>query len=119
MKKMVLTVVAAMAMTIGYAKTEKTQFVEHNNRYELNFDMRRLAVKLGLTDFQMEAVQTIHDTYNAEVAEASHARRFQRGAMLHEALDKDVRNMRRVLDDKQYNTYMMLLGTTLRNKRLQ
>lgn len=118
MKKMVLTVVAAMVMTIGYAKTEKTQAVQNNNRYELTFDMRRLAVKLGLTFDQMEAVETIHNIYNDEVAEAANARRFERGALLHEALVKDVRSMRHVLDDKQYDTYMMLLGTTLHNKHL-
>jgi hypothetical protein len=31
---------------------------------------------------------------------------------------KDAKQMQRVLNDKQFDTYMMLLGVTLRNKGL-
>lgn len=113
---MVLTVVAVMTMTLGFAKTHHKPAMASTDRFELTFDMRRLAAKLDLTADQMEAVKAINDNYNNEVAEAATARRFERAAMIDRAVRKDVRSMRYVLNDKQYNTYMQLFGTTLRNQ---
>ena len=42
--------------------------------------------------------------------------RFERRAKVHQAVGKDVHQMKRVLDDKQFRTYMLLLGTTLHNR---
>ena len=120
MKKMILTVVAVMTVTFGFAKTESTNnVVKNNDKYELNIDMRRLAEKLDLTFEQMEAVQTIHDNLNEDMAEAATAHHFERMAIMEKAIRKDVRHMRNVLNDKQYRTYMVLLGTTLNNKRMR
>ena len=46
MKKIVLTVVAAMTMTFGYAKTQNTTAVKNVDNYGITFDMRRLAGKV-------------------------------------------------------------------------
>ena len=117
MKKMILTVVAVMTVTFGFAKTENTNSVNNNDKYELNIDMRRLAEKLNLTYEQMEAVQTIHDNLNEDMAEAATAHRFERMAIMDKAIRKDVHNMRNVLNDKQYRTYLTLLGATINNNR--
>ena len=116
MKKIVLTVVAAMTMTLGYAKTENATTVDKVNNYGITFDVRRLAVTLDLTNDQMEAVKVISDNLNEDLASAATARRFERHALIHEALRKDVHNMRNVLNDKQFDTYMKLLGATLHNR---
>ena len=117
MKKMILTVVAVMTVTFGFAKTENTNSVNNNDKYELNIDMRRLAEKLDLTYEQMAAVQTIHDNLNEEMAEAATAHHFERMAIMDKAIRKDVHNMRNVLNDKQYRTYLTLLGATINNNR--
>jgi len=114
---MILTVVAVMTVTFGFAKTENTNSVNNNDKYELNIDMRRLAEKLDLTYEQMEAVQTIHDNLNEDMAEAATAHRFERMAIMDKAIRKDVHNMRNVLNDKQYRTYLTLLGATINNNR--
>ena len=116
MKKIILTVAAAMVMTLGYAKTQKTNAVKNADNYSITFDLRRLAVTLDLTDYQMEAVRVISDNLNDDLASAAAARRFERPALFHKAIEKDARNMRYVLNDKQYETYMKLLGATLQNK---
>lgn len=126
MKKVILTVVAVMTFTLSFAEnsTEKdaaffgrrTVNVEN---YDMSFDMRRLAAKLDLTADQMEAVQVIQDNFNTEMQSAATATRgFERRHLVHEAVRKDARQMQRVLNDKQFGTYMMLLGTTLQNKGL-
>ena len=120
MKKIILTVVAAMTMTFGYAKTENKQAVVNNvERYDMSFDVRRLADKLQLTSEQMEAVEAISSSLNTELAAASQAKGFDKRVQYEKAIRKDVRHMRRVLNDDQFNTYMMLFGATIQNQRMK
>lgn len=118
MKKMILTVVAMMTMMCGFAKTDDYKVEKNVERYDMTCDMRRLAVKLDLTSAQMDAVQVIQDIFNEEMQSAASARGFERRAIVHQAVRKDVEQMHRVLNDKQFQTYMILLGTTLHNKHL-
>ena len=118
MKKIALTLVAMMTLTLGYAKTDNLKPVNNADRYDMSCDMRRLAAKLDLTDAQMEAVEAIQQSFNNDMQEIATARHFERRFLVHEAVRKDAHQMQRVLNDKQFNTYMMLLGTTLRNKGL-
>ena len=116
MKKIILTAVAAMMMTISFAETTNTSAVKNVEERGLTFDLRRLAVTLDLTDNQMEAVKVISDNFNDELISASTARRFQRHSLIQQAIRKDAKQMRNVLNDKQFNTYMQLLGATLQNR---
>ena len=116
MKKIILTVVAAMMMAVSFAETTNTSAVKNVEEAGLTFDLRRLAVTLDLTDNQMDAVKVISDNFNDELISASTARRFQRHALIQQAIRKDAKQMRNVLNDKQFNTYMQLLGATLQNR---
>lgn len=119
MKKMILTLVALMTWTLGNAETNHFRTIEDNaDRYDMSFDMRRLAAKLDLNDTQMDIVQTIQDCFYNEMQSASTAPRFQRRVLVHQAISKDIRHMHQVLNDEQFGTYMMLLGATLHNKHL-
>ena len=118
MKKIVLTLLAVMTMTFGYAETQGNRFGSHAVDYDMSFDTHRLAVKLGLTFQQMEYVQVIQDCFNSEVQAAATVRGPQRRFLIHQAVRKDVQQMQRVLNDKQFGTYMTLLGATLHNKGL-
>ena len=122
MKKIILTVVAAMTMTLGFAETKNNQAAQVQSvetSFDLSFDVRRLADKLQLTSEQMEAVQQISNTLNRELETATQTKGFGQMIQTEKAISKDVRHMRRILNDKQYNTYMMLLGTTIRNQRMK
>ena len=119
MKKMILTLVALMTWTLGNAETNQFRVVEDDaDRYDMSCDLRRLAAKLDLNDVQMDAVQAIQDSFNNEMLTASTAPRFQRRNLVHQAVRKDIHHMHQVLNDDQFNTYMMLLGATLHNKHL-
>ncbi|MBP5799349.1 MAG: hypothetical protein J6W43_05520 [Prevotella sp.] len=122
MKKIILTVVAAMTMTLGFAETknnqaEQVQSVETS--FDLSFDVRRLADKLQLTSEQIEAVQAISNSLNRELETAAQTKGFGQMIQTEKAISKDMRHMRRILNDKQYNTYVMLMGTTIRNQRMK
>ena len=49
---------------------------------------------------------------------AANTHGFHRSVKVRQAVKNDVDKMRTVLNSKQFDTYMMLLGTTLRNKYL-
>ena len=122
MKKIAISVVTMMMVTFGYAETNQGHRMMFMDRqpanYDMSFDVNRLAEKLDLDAYQMEAVQVIQDCFNDEVQEAATSRGLQRRHLVHQAVRKDVQQMRRVLNENQFDTYMMLLGATLKNKGL-
>ena len=122
MKKIAISVVTMMMVTFGYAETNQGHRMMFMDRqpanYDMSFDVNRLAAKLDLDAYQMEAVQVIQNCFNDEVQEAATSRGLQRRHLVHQAVRKDVQQMRRVLNEDQFETYMMLLGATLKNKGL-
>ena len=120
MKKMILMVVAMLSMTMtSYAENENANAAENVEAYDMNVNMRKLAVALDMTFDQMEAVQDIHHTFCAEMMIAAHADNAEREELVEKAVRKDARYMRYVLNEKQYRKYLMLLNTTLRNRGLK
>ncbi len=111
MKKIVLTMVAMMAFTFSFAETK-------NARFDMSCDMHRLYVLLDLNEEQMEAVETIHNCFNNEIQLLATKRGPWLRHQVRQAVRKDAYQMKRVLNDKQFNTYMQLLVTTLHNKHL-
>ncbi len=119
MKKIVLTLVAMLTMTMANAENEDNNTVEAANAYDMSVNMRKLAVALGLTLDQMEAVQDIHHQFCNEMMLAAQAEGDERTNMVEQAVKKDVRYMHYILDDKQYRKYLLLLNTTLYNRGLR
>lgn len=134
MKKILLTIVALMAFTVSFAETKSSnnQNVENSyigfdrvnfdkinaERFDMSCDMNRLASVLDLNEWQMEAVEAILNTFNNEMQSIATKRGPQRRHLVHQAVRKDANQMQRVLNDKQFETYMTLLGATLQNKHL-
>ena len=118
MKRMILVVVAVMSMTYSFAKEQynKQHTVKNVENYDMTIDMRRLASTLELNSDQMDVVKKIHESFSSEMMSASTTRGMKRHMMVGQAIDKDVRHMRQVLNDQQFHTYMMLLGATLQNR---
>ncbi|MBQ7510695.1 MAG: hypothetical protein IJT53_07310 [Prevotella sp.] len=119
MKKIVLMVVAIFTMTTSFAENENNNAVNNVAAYDMTVNMRKLAVALGLTTDQMEAVQDIHTAFCNEMMLAAHAQNDEREALLDQAVKKDVRYMHYILNDKQYKKYLMLLNATLVNRGLK
>ena len=119
MKKIVLMVVAMFTMTMSFAENENNSTLNSAEAYDMTVNMRKLAVALGLTVDQMEAVQDIHTAFCNEMMLAANADADEREAMVNNAVKKDVRYMHYILNDKQYKTYLMLLNATLHNRGLK
>lgn len=120
MKKIVLMVVALFTMTsTSFAENENNNAVNNVQAYDMTVNMRKLAVTLGLTTDQVEAVQDIHTAFCNEMMLAAHAQNDEREALVDQAVKKDVRYMHYILNDKQYKKYLMLLNATLVNRGLK
>ena len=119
MKKIVLLVVALFSMTMSYAENENNNSVQDVKTYDMTVNIRKLAVTLGLTLDQMEVVADIHRNFCNEMMVAAYAESNERAGLVDKAVDKDVRYMHYVLNDKQYKKYVMLLTLTLQNRGLK
>lgn len=110
--------IAMLSMTMTFAENEETKNVTNLEAYDMSVNMRKLGVALGLTLDQMEAVENIHTTFNAEMQLAAHADDKDRKEMVSKAVERDIKWMHYVLDEKQYHKYLLLLNTTLKNRGL-
>ena len=110
---------AMMTLTMAHAENEEKSTVQTVNAYDMTVNMRKLAVALGLTLDQMEAVQDIHHQFCNEMMLAAQAEKDERETLLNQAVKKDVQYMRYILEDKQYRKYLLLLNTTLVNRGLR
>ena len=113
MKKVVLTLVAMMAVTFSFAKSN-----EADKRFDMSCDIYRLSVTLDLDEQQMDAVEEIQDNFSNEMQSLASLKGFQQRFGIRQAVRKDAEQMRQVLNDKQFHTYMRILLTTLRNRQL-
>ena len=107
-----------LSMTMTFAESEETKSVKNVEAYDMSVNMRRLGVTLGLTIDQMEAVENIHDTFNAEMQQAARAEEADRQRLVDKAVERDIKWMHYVLDKKQYSDYLTLLNNTLNNRGL-
>jgi len=118
MKRLFMMTLALLSMTMTFAENENTKNVSNVEAYDMSVNMRKLSVALGLTTDQMEAVENIHNTFNAEMQMAAHAEENDRQERVNKAVERDVKWMHYVLNDKQYRIYLTLLNTTLNNRGL-
>ena len=120
MKKIVLMGVAMFAMTsTSFAETMTNDAANNVEDYDMTVNMRRLAVTLGLTNDQMEAVRDVHNAFCDEMLIAANAKDAERTEMVDKAVKKDIRYMQYILNEKQYSKYLTLLDTTLQNRGLK
>ena len=118
MKRLFLSVVAVLSMTMAFAENEKLNNTESTNAYNMAVNYGKLAESLGLSIDQAEAVQDIHTSFCADMMNAAGANADEREAMVKKAVEKDLKYMRTVLTEEQYRSYLRLLNATFMNRGL-
>ena len=96
MKKIIVTMVAMMAVTFSFALSEV----------------------LALDENQADAVETIHNNFNTEMQSLASVRGPLQRHLVHKAVRKDANQMKQVLNEKQFALYMRIMLNTLRNRQL-
>ena len=115
MKKIIVTLVAMMAVTFSFAETNSNKV---DKRYDMSCNMDRLSEVLALDENQEDAVESIHNNFNTELQSLASVRGPLQRHMLHQAVRKDAHQMKQVLNDKQFALYMRIVFNTLRNRQL-
>lgn len=116
MKKTILTVLFTIFAAFGFAQNRfNIPSVDINECYDISIDVNRLSSRLQLTDEQTEYLQIINECMNQEIMNASSSEGHEKAIKLRKAIDKDVRNMKKVLTDEQFNMYVRLLFETIKN----
>ena len=113
MKKLGLTLATAFVFTASvFASGTPT-----NNAKKWDGSVNRTSLNnyLNLSSNQAEEVATIFDHFEAELKAANNAKK-NKDAKLRNAVYANLKLMKRTLDEKQYVSYVRVLGSTLRNK---
>ena len=118
MKKIVLTIVAMLSMTVAFAEDASTKEVDKVKAYDMTVDYRRLAVCLGLELDQMSAVKDVHDSLCSNLKEVALMPEEEQQEMLKKVLEVEMRYMSYVLNRDQFRKYQTLLNLTLHNRGL-
>ena len=94
MKKIVLTLVALMSMTMTFAESASKNIATVNNSnksiYNMTVNMKKLAKALELTDEQVEGVAEIHKTFSSEMMNAAEYGNEERAKLVEKAINKDL-----------------------------
>lgn len=115
MKKMILVVVALLSMTTTFAEDNKANNAQ---LFDMSVNYNKLGEALNLNNDQLESLQDVHKAFCAEMLNAAYADKDEQKVMMDNAIKKDLKYMRYILDKKQYRKYLMLLNVTLNNRGL-
>lgn len=120
MKKIVLTLVALMSMTMTFAENETAANLNVTEAYNLkNVNVTKLCQALNLSKDQVESFTEIYKTFSSELLFAAQLNDEERQQMVEKAIKKDLGYMDYILSREQYRKYVMLLNITLLNRGLR
>ena len=119
MKRLFLTMVAVLSMTMTFAENENAASVNTTEAYDMTVNMKKLAQTLNLTTDQVESVAEIYKTFAAEMMFAAQNKGEERDKMVDKALKKNLAYMDYILDKEQYRMYVRILNVTLVNRGLR
>lgn len=86
--------------------------------YTVHMNMRSLSRCLNLTDDQIEVMSYASDYFKADIAKVATEEDMARPEAVRKAINRNLKLVRNVLEDKQYRDYLALLNRTLNNKGL-
>ena len=120
--------VAMLSMTMAFAGNNEKDANKSVNaaqavavaapNYDMTVNYRVLGTTLGLDDYQMEAVQIVHNNFVRDMDKAAQADAAQRKELVKAAAARELQYMGYVLNDKQYSKFNTLLNLTLSNRGL-
>lgn len=123
MKKIISIIVFLACSLMSVSAQQHPRFFHDflqsaETRYELSFDMRRLAVTLDLTGEQEEFLTVVNEIFSDNLYRASELPFFLRHREVMKSVHEAAVQSKRFLSEEQFETYMMLLVTTVRNKHI-
>lgn len=123
MKKIVFTMIVLMSMTFAFAEGESNTkanvaLAKEAQNYEMNISTTSLARALSLDYDEIDAVNSISESFASDMKKAGEAQGEERSKLFKKALKRNLTYMHAVLSYEQYSKYLKLLNTTLNNRGL-
>lgn len=121
MKKIILTVVAMMAIaTTTFAKNDSNVAENtENTQYTINFNDDRLAAYLQLNETQKDEMKTVHGQFVRNLKKALDSKIEKRQKYTTRAIYQDLGYMRNILNEEQFEKYRTILAVTLKNRGIK
>lgn len=119
MKKIILTVAMALTMTVAFAEGENEKNTQNVQAYNMRVNISMLAKALQLNSDQIETVEYVQDMFSREMMSVAEAAEEERSEKMKKAINRDLANMRYILNEDQYRTYVRILNVTLYNRGLR
>ena len=118
MKKYFIMLVMLFTMNaVMFAEDNNVAEVESVEKYDFNVNTRKLASFLELSEDQMDAVEYIATELSNDMQFAYYENNSDgRKKVVANAVNKNVKHMSYILNDKQYHKYLVVFNATLRNK---
>ena len=118
MKKYFIMLVMLFTMNaVMFAEDNNVAEVESVEKYDFNVNTRKLASFLELSEDQMDAVEQVTNELSNDMQFAFYENsKDGRKKVVVNAVNKNVKNMSYILNDKQYHKYLVVFNATLRNK---
>lgn len=117
MKRLFLTAMVVMTMTMAFADNEEKN---SNNvgAYEMHINMHSLGKALNLSSDQYGFVEDAINIFSEDMMSIAAAEGSDRLSMVHNAVSKNLSLSRGILTRAQYRKYVMLLNLTIINRGL-
>lgn len=118
MKKYFIMLVMLFTMNaVMFAEDNNVAEVESVEKYDFNVNTRKLASFLELSEDQMDAVEQVTNELSNDMQFAFYENSNDgRKKVVVNAINKNVKHMSYILNDKQYHKYLVVFNATLRNK---
>ena len=118
MKKYFIMLAMMLTMSVySFAEESTATKMAETERYELKINHRRLACTLEMSSDQIEMSEDIISELEKDMMFASvMTTEKSRNAIVKNAVNKNIKNMRYVLNNNQYKKYLMLLNLTLEHR---
>ena len=118
MKKYFIMLVMLFTMNaVMFAEDNNVAEVESVEKYNFNVNTRKLASFLELSEDQMDAVEYVATELSNDMQFAYYENSNDgRKKVVANAVNKNVKHMSYILNNKQYHKYLVVFNATLRNK---
>jgi hypothetical protein len=118
MKKVFMTVVAVMAVSVSMVAAPKAEKNAEPTKYSIDFNSRSIARYLSMSNDQVADMERVHDNFSREMKKAEQADDANREKLTKKAVLRDISYMRVILSETQFNKYRTVLNATLHNRGL-
>lgn len=128
MKKIIICLMMLFTLSVNVMAdevpvTNKVETINENEndllaaKYDFTINYRRMGCFLGMTLDQLNDFEIFFNSFKESMRFAYYGcSEDSRDSVVKNAVNKNIREMRYILNEDQYKKYLLLINTTLRNR---